>query len=62
MKVTPHHGGLPYVTPDPAYQSASAAYESTFGIAVAGEKRWFYPIVALFEQILGAKSILMGFD
>lgn len=64
VKVTPHHGGLPYVTQstDPAYQSASAAYETTFGKpALPVRSGGSIPIVALFEQILGAKSILMGF-
>src|SRR5210317_2653397 len=64
VKVTPHHGGLPYVTQstDPAYQSASAAYERTFGKpALPVRSGGSIPIVALFEQILGAKSILMGF-
>ena len=64
VKVTPHHGGLPYVThsSDPAYQSASAAYETTFGKpALPVRSGGSIPIVALFEQILGAKSILMGF-
>ena len=64
VKVTPHHGGLPYVThtSDPAYQSASKAYETTFGVpALPVRSGGSIPIVALFEQILGAKSILMGF-
>lgn len=64
VKITPHHGGLPYVThtSDPAYQSASKAYETTFGKpALPVRSGGSIPIVALFEQILGAKSILMGF-
>ena len=62
--VVPHHGGLPYVThtSDPAYQSASKAYETTFGTpALPVRSGGSIPIVALFEQVLGAKSILMGF-
>ena len=64
VKVTPHHGGLPYVThtSNPAYKSASKAYEMTFGkAALPVRSGGSIPIVALFEQILGAKSILMGF-
>ena len=64
VKITPHHGGLPYVThtSDPAYQSASKAYETTFGVpALPVRSGGSIPIVALFEQVLGAKSILMGF-
>ncbi len=64
VKVTPHHGGLPYVTKidDPAYRAASKAYESTFGKpAIPVRSGGSIPIVALFEQELGTKSILMGF-
>lgn len=64
VKVTPHHGGLPYVThtTNPAYQAASKAYEKTFGKpALPVRSGGSIPIVALFEQVLGAKSILMGF-
>ncbi len=64
INITPHHGGLPYVThtSDPAYKSASKAYETTFGVpALHVRSGGSIPIVALFEQVLGAKSILMGF-
>lgn len=64
VAITPHHGGLPYVTQtnDPAYIAASRAYEKTFGKpALPVRSGGSIPIVALFEQILGAKSILMGF-
>jgi acetylornithine deacetylase/succinyl-diaminopimelate desuccinylase-like protein len=64
VKVTPHHGGLPYVTEidNPAYVAASKAYEATFGKpAIPVRSGGSIPIVALFEQELGAKSILMGF-
>ena len=64
VEVTPHHGGLPYVThtTNPAYQAASKAYETTFGKpALPVRSGGSIPIVALFEQVLGAKSILMGF-
>lgn len=62
--VTPHHGGEAAVTPTDSleYQAASMAMEETFGkkpIPVRGGGS--IPIVALFEQELGLKSVLMGF-
>lgn len=64
VKVTPHHGGEPAVTPvDSAeYAAASNAMETTFGkkpIPTRGGGS--IPIIALFEEVLGLKSILMGF-
>lgn len=64
VKVTPHHGGLPYVTPTDSveYRAAELAMEESFGkkpIPTRGGGS--IPIVALFEQELGCKSILMGF-
>ncbi|TLU97863.1 dipeptidase [Dyadobacter luticola] len=64
VKVTPHHGGLPYVTPTDSleYKAAELAMEESFGkkpIPTRGGGS--IPIVALFEQELGCKSILMGF-
>ena len=64
VKVTPHHGGEPYVSPTniPAYQAASEAMENTFGkkpVPVRGGGS--IPIVSLFEKELEVKSILMGF-
>ena len=64
VKVTPHHGGEPAVTPIDSlgYKAASMAYEKTFGtkpIPVRGGGS--IPIVAMFEKELGLKSILMGF-
>ncbi len=64
VKVTPHHGGHGYVThtDNPAYQAASKAYETTFGKKpIPVRSGGSIPIVALFEQELGSKSILMGF-
>ncbi len=64
VKVTPHHGGVPYVAPTdtPAYQAASDAMESAYGKKpVPVRSGGSIPIVALFEEKLGAKSILMGF-
>jgi len=64
IKITPHHGGQPAVTPtdSPAYLAASKAMQTTFGkepIPYRGGGS--IPIVALFEQILDAKTVLMGF-
>ncbi|TDB68968.1 dipeptidase [Arundinibacter roseus] len=64
VRVKPHHGGLPYVNPTDSieYEAASMAMEESFGkkpIPTRGGGS--IPIVALFEQELGVKSILMGF-
>lgn len=64
VKVTPHHGGYPAVTPidSIAYKAASKACEETFGVpAIPLRSGGSIPIVAMFEQILGLKSILLGF-
>ncbi|MEO9513127.1 MAG: dipeptidase [Flavobacteriaceae bacterium] len=64
IKVTPHHGGLPYVTnmDSIGYKAAAKAYETTFGkIPVPERTGGSIPIVALFEQVLKSKTILMGF-
>lgn len=64
VEVRPHHGGEPYVAPtdSPAYLAASAAMEATYGKKpVPVRSGGSIPIVALFEQELGVKSILMGF-
>lgn len=64
VKVTPHHGGEPYVTPIDTieYQAASEAVEKTFGkTPVPVRAGGSIPIVALFEEVLGLKSILLGF-
>ncbi len=64
VKVTPHHGGQGYVTPidNIGYQAASKAYHNTFGKAPIPQRSGgSIPIVALFEQELKSKTILMGF-
>jgi acetylornithine deacetylase/succinyl-diaminopimelate desuccinylase-like protein len=64
VKVYPHHGGEPLVIPTdfPGYKAASRAMEDTFGKKPIPERGGgSIPIVALFEQELGLKSILMGF-
>ncbi|MBT8182604.1 MAG: M20/M25/M40 family metallo-hydrolase, partial [Eudoraea sp.] len=64
VKVTPHHGGESYVTPinSIGYKAASKAFETTFGkVPVPKRNGGSIPIVPLFEDVLGSKSILMGF-
>lgn len=64
VKVTPHHGGQGYVTPidNIGYQAARKAYEETFGVTPIPQRSGgSIPIVALFEQELKSKTILMGF-
>ena len=61
---TEHHGGDPYVTPVNSieYQAASKAIETTFGklpIPVRGGGS--IPITALFESVLGLKTVFLGF-
>src|SRR5690554_2165898 len=64
VKVTPHHGGEPVVTPTDsiAYQAAEKALEEAFNkkpIPTRGGGS--IPIVALFEKELGVKTVLLGF-
>ncbi len=64
VTVTPHHGGEPLLIPTdfPAYKAASRAMQETFGVKPIPQRGGgSIPIVALFEQELGLKSILMGF-
>ena len=64
VKVSPHHGGEPYISPTniPAYRAASKAMENTYGKKpVPVRSGGSIPIVALFEKELGVKSILLGF-
>jgi acetylornithine deacetylase/succinyl-diaminopimelate desuccinylase-like protein len=64
VEVRPHHGGQAYVTPidSVGYQAASRAYETTFGRkSVPHRGGGSIPIVPLFENELGSKTILMGF-
>lgn len=64
VKVTPHHGGEPVVTPTDsvAYKAAEKAIETTFGkTPIPTRGGGSIPIVALFEDVLGLKSMLMGF-
>ena len=64
VKVTPHHGGEGVVVPTDfkGFVAASKAMEETFGkkpIPVRGGGS--IPIVPLFEEVLGLKTILLGF-
>lgn len=64
VKVSPHHGGEPVVTPTDsiAYKAAQKAILDSFGkepIPTRGGGS--IPIVALFEKELGIKTVLMGF-
>ena len=64
VKVTPHHGGQGYVTPIDSigYQAASKAYSDSFGVTpIPVRSGGSIPIVALFEQELKSKTIMMGF-
>jgi acetylornithine deacetylase/succinyl-diaminopimelate desuccinylase-like protein len=64
VEVKPHHGGQGYVTPTDSigYQAAAKAYEDTFGVTpIPVRSGGSIPIVALFEEELGSKSIMMGF-
>lgn len=64
VKVTPLHGGRGYVAPISSveYQAASKALEKSFGKKpVPTRSGGSIPVIADFEEILGIKSILMGF-
>jgi acetylornithine deacetylase/succinyl-diaminopimelate desuccinylase-like protein len=64
VKVTPHHGGYPVITPSdaPAYSAAAKAYEQTFGKKpLAVRSGGSIPIIAMFKKVLGLDSVLMGF-
>lgn len=64
VKVTPHHGGAPAVTPTDSdeYRAAEWAMEQTFGKRPIPQRSGgSIPIVALFEEVLKVKTVLMGF-
>ena len=64
VKVTPHHGGEPVLTPTSsiAYNAASMAMKETFGVdPIPTRGGGSIPIVALFEKELETKTVLMGF-
>jgi acetylornithine deacetylase/succinyl-diaminopimelate desuccinylase-like protein len=58
------HGGFATVTPvdTPEYKAAEKAMGTTFGKEVIPVRSGgSIPIIALFEKVLGVKSVLMGF-
>ena len=64
IKITPAHGGEGYVCPIdlPAYRAAEEAVGVAFGKRPLAVRRGgSIPIISTFEQVLGVKSILMGF-
>jgi len=64
VNVTYHHGGEPVVVPSDSreYAAAEKAMEQTFGIKPVPQRGGgSIPIVALFEEVLGVKTVLMGF-
>ena len=64
VKVTSLHGGEGYVAPidTPAYRAASHAVHDVFGKdPIPTRSGGSIPIVADFEEVLGIKSILLGF-
>lgn len=64
VKVTPMHGGQGYVCPIdlPAYRAAEHGFEKAFGKKPLAVRRGgSIPIISTFEQVLGLKTILMGF-
>ena len=64
VKVSYLHGGPSYVCPIdlPAYKAAEKAYEEVYGKQpVPVRSGGSIPIIATFEEVLGIKSILMGF-
>ncbi len=64
VKVTALHGGQGYVSPTDmvAYQAADKAYTEVYGRKpVPVRSGGSIPIISTFEQVLGTKSILMGF-
>jgi len=64
VKVNRHHGGEAVVvtTDSDEYRAAHLAIEEAFGKAPIPQRSGgSIPIVPLFEEVLGAKSILLGF-
>ena len=64
VKVSALHGGQGYVSPTDmvAYKADDKAYTEVFGKKpVPVRSGGSIPIISTFEQVLGTKSILMGF-
>ena len=64
VKVTAHHGGYPVVVPTDSveYKAAEKAMEAGFGKTPLPQRGGgSIPIVAMFQKVLDARSVLMGF-
>ncbi len=64
IKVTPHHGGYPAMTPLDFYglKAAARAYKEVYDREpLFAREGGSIPIVADFEKVLGVNTILMGF-
>ncbi len=64
VKVKPMHGGQGYVCPIslPAYKAAEKGFAKAFGKQPLAVRRGgSIPIIATFEEVLGVKTVLMGF-
>jgi len=64
VKVSPHHGGYPVVVPTDSdeYRASEKAMEATYGKRPLPQRGGgSIPIVAMFDMVLGVKSVLMGF-
>ncbi|MBP7184389.1 MAG: dipeptidase [Saprospiraceae bacterium] len=64
VKVTPHHGGEPVLTPTDSieYKAAAMAMEKSFSkIPLPQRSGGSIPIIAMFDEVLNVKSVLMGF-
>jgi len=64
VKVEALHGGHPYVSPidTVGFRAASKAIETSFGMKpIPVRSGGSIPIIPQFEEILGVKSILLGF-
>lgn len=64
VDVRPSHGGEAYLCPIdlPGYRAAEAAVETAWGVRPLAVRRGgSIPIIAVFERVLGLKTILMGF-
>ncbi len=64
VKVKPMHGGQGYVCPIslPAYKAAEKGFAKAFGKQPLAVRRGgSIPIIATFEEVLGVKTVRMGF-
>lgn len=64
VEVRPMHGGEAYLCPIdlPAYKAAEEAISKSWGVRPLAVRRGgSIPIIAVFERVLGLKTVLMGF-